>query len=521
MKRVMVLILSLLLVLGITSSFAAEALTLPLMAEPVEVTWATVENWFPSASYADGLEVWETIAEKTNIRIKWEVLPDEQYLVSMQTRLAAGQNLPDILRVPGGDPTYYGQMGLLLPLNDLIEEHAPNIKWYFNEKYPITGKLMKSGDGNYYGIAPIIIESSRVMPNYFMIRKDWLENVGLEPPTNTDEWLTMLRAFKEKDANGNGDPNDEIPWANDPLFFGEAFGLHLWASTWQGGFFTDDAGKVYYQFTDDRMVDLLKYLSLMWSEGLIDPDYGNPSAETLLSKFMRNTVGSMHNWPDYGIGWPQRMKTEYPDAKLIPVVPPKGPNGDQSLEGYGSVDAGFAGISKDCKNPEAAIKVMDFMWSEEGRRLLAYGIEGTTYEMVDGQPVYFDVVIKNPEGMGASDVLRTYGAWPTIPWVQQEGSYVQIMAADEDWKDAAQTCLAPFYVEPFPWMLATKEEQDQLSVMLNDINTYRSEEITKFIRGERSIDTFEDFKMEMEGMGLAQVLAIKQAQWDRAFGTGN
>ena len=512
MKRMLSILLALFICAMTLPAFAE-----PLMEEPTEVTWATVENWYPSASYTDGLEVWERMAEKTNIRINWEVLPDDQYLVSMQTRLASAQNLPDILRVPGGDPTYYGQMGLLIPMNDLIDQYAPNIQWYFNEKYPITGKLMRSGDGNYYDIAPIIVESSHTMPNYLMIRKDWLDVVGKDVPTTTDEWLDVLRAFKEMDANGDGDPSNEIPFSGDPLFFCGAFGLHLWSSTWQGGFFTDDEGKVYYQFTDDRMVDLLAFLNTMWNEGLIDPDYGNPSADTLLSKFMRNIVGSMNNWPDYGIGWPQRMAAEYPNVDLVPVVPPIGPNGDQSQEGYGSVDSGFAGISKDCANPEAAIKVMDYMWSEEGRIMLAYGIEGKTYDMVDGVPVLNETVLHNPDGLGASDVLRTYGAWPTIPWVQQEGCYLQMMASDPDWANAADTCLAPYYVEPFPWMLATKEEQEQLSVMLNDINTYREEQITKFIRGERSLDTFDAFKLEMEGLGLEQVLAIKQAQWDRTF----
>ncbi len=516
MKRSLSLLICLVLLLVSSISYAQGADT-KLMSEPTEIVWATVENWYPSASYNDGLEVWETIGDITNIHIKWEVLPDAQYVVSMQTRLAAGQNLPDILRVPGGDPTYYGQQGLLLPLNDLIEKYAPNVQLYFNTIYPVTGKIMKSGDGNYYGLAPIIIESSHIMPNYFMIRKDWLDRLGLEAPVTTDDWLTMLRAFKTEDANGNGDPNDEIPWSNDPLFFGEAFGLHLWASVWQGGFFADENGKVYYQFTDPRMKELLTFLNGMWNEGLIDPDYGNPAADTLLSKFMRNLVGSMHNWPDYGIGWPQRVRAEYPDAALLPVAPPIGPNGDQSIEGYGSVDMGFAGISKDCKNPEAAMKIMDYMWSEDGRKFLAFGIEGKTYDLVEGVPVLKDVVLRNPDGLGASDVLRTYGAWPTIPWIQQEQSYIQTLNSDPLWFEANNKYVDPFYVEPFPALLATKEEQEQLSVMLNDLNTYRGEAITKFIRGERSLDEFDTFVAEIEGLGLEQVLTIKQAQWDRTF----
>ncbi len=489
---------------------------LPLMPEPVEVTWATVENWYPNASYADGLEVWETIGEKTNIKIKFEVLPDAQYVTSMQTRLAAGTDLPDILRVPGGDPTSYGQQGLLIPMNDLMAKYGAGVKEQF-EKFPLAAKIMRSGDGNYYGIAPIIAESSKWMPNYFVIREDWLATVGMEPPTTTDEWLTVLKAFRDTDANGDGDPSNEIPWGGAPLFFAEAFGLHLWASEWQGGFYTDDAGKVFYQFTDPRFKDFLTFANTMYSEGLLDPDYGNPNTETVQAKATKNLVGSLNNWADLGMSWGSSLRaTIAPDAYFIPVVPPKGPKGDQSIEGYGTVDMGFAGISKDCKNPEAAYKLMDYMWTEEGRLFLAYGIEGKSYTMVDGKPKYTDEAVNYVDG--TSSFLRTLGAWPTIPWVQQEYSYIQQLEADPKWgAKAAETCIHPYYAEPFPALLATREEQEKLSVTLTDINTYRREMVDKFIMGARPIEEFDAFVAEMEGMGLGTVLEIKQAQWDRTM----
>ncbi len=489
---------------------------LPLMPEPVEVTWATVENWYPNASYTDGLEVWETIGQKTNIKIKFEVLPDAQYVTSMQTRLAAGSDLPDILRVPGGDPTSYGQQGLLIPMNDLMAKYGAGVKEQF-EKFPLASKIMRSGDGNYYGIAPIIAESSKWMPNYFVIREDWLNNVGKTAPTTTDEWVDVLKAFRDNDANKDGDPANEIPWGGSPLFFAEAFGLHLWASEWQGGFYTDDAGKVYYQFTDPRFKDFLTFANMMYKERLLDPEYGNPNMETVQAKATKNLVGSLNNWADLGMSWGSTLRASIaPEAYFIPVIPPKGPKGDQSIEGYGTVDMGFAGISKDCKNPEAAYKIMDYMWTEEGRMFLAYGIEGKSYSMVDGKPQYTDEAKNYVDG--TSSFLRTLGAWPTIPWVQQEYSYIQQLDADPKWgSKAAETCIHPYYAEPFPALLATKAEQEQLSVVLTDINTYRREMTDKFIMGARSIDEFDTFVAEMNSMGLDKVLEIKQAQWDRTM----
>lgn len=486
--------------------------TLPLVDEPTTITWATVENWYPNASYNDGLEVYDIVAEKTGISIEWEVLPDAQYLTSMQTRLAAASDLPDILRVPGGNPVAYGQQKLLIPLNDLINEYGYGVKQTF-EEYPEAAKLMKGGDGYYYGLAPIIVESSHWMPQYPVIREDWLKDLGMNAPVTTDDWLEALRAFRDKDMNGNGDTTDEIPFAGNPMIFGGAFGLHLIYS--DQGFFTDENGKVYYQYTDSRMKDFLTYLNQLYTEGLLNPDYGNPDAEATSALITRNVAGASCEHPDLAMSYGSMLRdTLDEDAWLIGTVPPKGPNGDQSIEGYGTVDMGYAGISKDCENPEAAFKLMDYFWTEEGRMLLAYGIEGKTYEYdKDGEIVYTEKAETFVDGVSAA--LRSVGAWPTIPWVQQERTYILQLENDPKWgAEAAQTCIEPYYVEPFPILLASKDEQNRMALPLEDINTYRKEMVDKFIMGARPLEEFDAFVAEIEGMGLQQILEIKQSQWD-------
>ncbi len=486
--------------------------TLPLVEEPTTITWTTVENWYPNASYNDGLEVYDIVAEKTGISIEWEVLPDAQYLTSMQTRLAAASDLPDILRVPGGNPVAYGQQKLLIPLNDLINEYGYGVKQTF-EEYPEAAKLMKGGDGYYYGLAPIIVESSHWMPQYPVIREDWLNDLGMNSPITTDDWLEVLRAFRDNDMNGNGDNTDEIPFAGNPMIFGGAFGLHLIYS--DQGFFADENGKVYYQYTDPRMKDFLTYLNQLYTEGLLNPDYGNPDAEATSALITRNVAGASCEHPDLAMSYGSMLRdTLDEDAWLVGTVPPKGPNGDQSIEGYGTVDMGYAGISKDCENPEAAFKLMDYFWTEEGRMLLAYGIEGKTYEYnQDGEIVYTEETETFVDGISAS--LRSVGAWPTIPWVQQERTYILQLENDPKWgAEAAQTCIEPYYVEPFPILLASKDEQNKMALPLEDINTYRKEMVDKFIMGARPLEEFDAFVAEIEGMGLQQILEIKQSQWD-------
>ncbi|MFS6554331.1 hypothetical protein VPJ68_02290, partial [Parabacteroides distasonis] len=102
--------------------------------------------------------------------------------------------------------------GILIPLNDLIAEHAPNIQALF-KKYPALEAMCTSSDGNIYALAGWWGDINDYVPDYLYIRQDWLDNLGLEMPHTIDELYDVLTAFKEQDANGNGDPSDEIPLA--------------------------------------------------------------------------------------------------------------------------------------------------------------------------------------------------------------------------------------------------------------------------------------------------------------------
>src|SRR5690606_21088359 len=77
------------------------------------------------------------------------------------------------------------------------------------------------------------------------------------------------------------------------------------------------------------------------------------------------------------------------------------------------------GISKDAKNPEIVIKWLDYIYaSEEGSRLLQYGVEGLSYEMVNGEPEFTDFVKNNPDGLSPVQSLMSIGAFPTLPWIR-------------------------------------------------------------------------------------------------------
>lgn len=142
----------------------SEENTLPIV-EPgtLELTYAGADNWYTPASYSQNLEVWQEVEKRTGIKINWEVMPSDQYNAAMQTRIAAGSNLPDILAVPplwNGDVVKYAEDGVILPLKDLIEQNAPNIMKMF-EEYPIVRKVLTAPDGEIYNLAEVLWKGMR------------------------------------------------------------------------------------------------------------------------------------------------------------------------------------------------------------------------------------------------------------------------------------------------------------------------------------------------------------------------
>ena len=112
----------------------------------------------------------------------------------------------------------YGQQGVLMPLEHLIDEHAPNLKKRFEEK-PDWEQSVTAPDGHIYAITQWSECFHCSYPSKLWMNTTWLDALGLEQPTTTEELRTVLRAFKDGDPNGNG-AADEVPLsgsASEPI----------------------------------------------------------------------------------------------------------------------------------------------------------------------------------------------------------------------------------------------------------------------------------------------------------------
>ena len=359
MKRVAGGMLSLLVIMLMTSflpvnSYAAEDLI-------------EIEMWIPSrpeAAYTNDRPIIKEITKKTGVSFQFDLAPYDfdQALEKFNLMLASGE-LPDLIVFRKLELDKAAQQGVLTPLNDLVEKYAPNFKKILDENPGIL-KDLKIGDGNYYHF-PLL--SAVRTAQIFMIRQDWLEKLGLEPPETLDDWYTVLKAFKEQDPNGNGEA-DEVPFttrwkAAGLLPFMEAWGISGYSSYEQ--FFIED-GKVKFAYTDPRCKEALAFLKKLYAEGLIDPEYVTGDKKLWTARLSSGVSGVTHDWFPRIDFFNRAAQEVDPKAKFAGVLPPIGPTGIRMVTNQQKRvrDQGATAISVTSKHKERLVKFIDFFYGE-------------------------------------------------------------------------------------------------------------------------------------------------------------
>lgn len=498
---------------------AMDDITFPLK-EPVEITIATEDG--TTASLANNLPLWQEIEKRTNIKINWDVTAPAQYVEVMKLRVSAGGDLPDVMLLPNGmNLSELGSQGRILPLENYINRFGPNIQKMY-EEFPNT-KALTSADGHIYSVNTVS-ENAYFMPYSFVIRKDWLDRLGLSVPQTVDDWMTVLRAFRDEDADGDGDKTDEVPFSVGghawyTTFWAQAWGLHMFYSD---GWYPDENGKMQYEFVSDRAKEFYKWLHSFYQEGLLDQEFLTMGDETkLFEKVSRNEVGAFLAHPSKIPTLEEAMKANgQPDAKLIPVVPPKGPYA-QMTEIAGDVAPNGYVVTSSCKHPEIVVALMNYLMSDEGTALMNLGIEGQTYTRGDDGKVQFtDLVTKNPDGLTANEVLSSYGCQLGMPYIMsEERGEAMLYEYPQDMRDMfikVSEETKPYAVPALVLPPATEQESQQISGLTGDLATYVWEMTGKFTVGTADIDKeWDSYVSYVKQLGLDQILSVKQAQYDR------
>lgn len=447
----------------------------------------------------------QKIAEDAGVNIDWNLISPTSYADAVSPMLAAGTDLADIVYLPDKDENMtFIKSGLFVPLDDYIEKYGVNIKKFFEENPEIKASLT-ADDGHIYYI-PSTVVTENYQPS-LMINEKWLEKLGLEEPKTLDEFVEVLRAFRDNDMNGNGDTTDEIPMSITagflPYVFGPAFGLDL-----VNGFYVDDNGAVQYSYSQEAYKEYVTFLNELYEEGLLEIEFASLTRDQIIERCANDLTGATS---DFSWQMSQSYSAQYPEYDgTAPIFKGIAPLSSDTHEGfYIGRDAlsGCFGISRDSKNPQLALKFLDYAMREAAQELYCWGIEGESYVVnADGSKAYTEQAKDN-------NWLQQLGINPGCLPSRQSVEATDVLLPK--WHADVDKELQQYMKAPWPFIYATEDEANIMSQYLVDITTFAEEKNMAFITGASSIDEFDSYLKSLESMNLSEVLKIREAQYSR------
>ena len=484
------------------------------------------ENVYPM-SCSDSLSVWSATlggGEDLNeapIGKQWqkETGVNVEFIQPMQGSseafnvLIASGDLPDILitnlqNEPGG-VMRFARDKIIQPIDEQLSDYAPNMKKYIDENKDVE-KIIKCDDGHIYSF---LFAREKGMPTTSagpVVRKDMLDKAGLTVPETIDEWHTALAAFKAQGA--------AAPLSYDLLYWEGSYGPFFGAYGTKPNCYGKD-GKVVNGYLEPEMKEARKTMNQWYSEGRLDKN--SVKIADMDANIMNSATGGSCMWAGSGLGkYMNAMAGKDPNFDLVPAPFPVLNKGDKSLFGSGDFsfnpnNNGF--ITTSCGNVELAMRFLDYGYTDAGHMLFNFGVEGESYELKDGEPVYTDVIMKNPEGLSISDAMNKYifgnNSAPFIQDARYLEQYYQLKSQQDAMKVWSESSDA--LKSKIPYLTFTDEESSKLNTIVNNIQTTTDEMIFKFIMGIEPLENYDSFISTLEGFGIRDAVDIYNKALER------
>ncbi len=431
--------------------------------------------------------------------------PSDEFML-----LLAGGEYPDIFRANwisfSGGPSAAIDDGYIISMNDVIDQYMPNFKKYLKD-HPDIAKMIRTDDGTYYAL-PVINENPEPAMG-LVIRQDWLDELGLEIPQTVEELHTALVKFKT-------DLGCKVPLTFELRWMFQQYGTASLSSSFQTlyPFYIMD-NKVKFGPLEENYKNFLVMMNQWYREGLIDADIASVDKKTVQAKFASGEAGASIQLLSNIKGCIIANKETDSDYKVTALPSLVENKGDtpllSSYNGMYTGDSGFS-ISTTCKDIETAARWMDYMYSEEGNKVLKYGTEGVTYEVVNGEIKYTDFILNNANEPNPDAVLG---------YVTKNANWPQFISKDyvrarEPYEtDILNTWSTEMEQSLMPAVTFTEEEADYINKTFSNIDTYAREKITKYILGTEDLADYDSFIETLKQYGIEKVIEYRQAAYDR------
>ena len=273
-------------------------------------------------------------------------------------------------------------------------------------------------------------------------------------------------------------------------------------------------GKVYFGYAQPEYKECLAYLNQLYEEGLLDPNFTTIDTETQDANIMNGKSGVTLGALNGGIGNYLRTMKDKGPFHVAGIASLVANEGDKAMSGYYEypVTGAYAVITPSCKNKKLAAQFLNYNYTKEGSLLNNFGVEGESYTIEDGEPVYTDLITNNPKGLTMQLALAQYArAWAN-GWFVQDIRYQQQYSSLPEQQDALKNWSkhdgATYQMPPVSIPL---DKAAEYSSILSDVNTYVDEMTTKYIIGAESLDSYEKVYLKtLKSMNISRVTDILQ-----------
>ncbi|MFA9455663.1 extracellular solute-binding protein [Halalkalibacter sp. AB-rgal2] len=484
----------------------------------------------PLTKDVNDIEWLKEAEDRAGVSIEWEEVTADWD--QKKGAMLAGSDIPDLIVGPNAitDADFARFTGLFQDLTELIDDHAPNVQKMFDEK-PETKIIATQLDENIYGLP----KYQRFWPDTGtrqFINQEWLDNLGLDMPTNWDELHEVLLAFKEQDANGSGNPNDEIPMDFAPVgtggfgFFHPTVLLGSTGMTISGGggqgYFVEDS-EVKNFFVDERYKEHVQFLNRLWADGLINSEVFTQEYTTYQS--LGRGDGSTAK-VGFTFGWEKTDRFGNELASQYTSMPQIAASANQTEDlswtyDYNELNYGvnMVQMSSATENKEAAMRFINELYDPAVSMQVLFGSLGTNIE--DNGDGSYTVLPPEDEQMDP-------GTWKwTTTWADNGPMYISdsldlilgedmqdVLGQTEPLNDVLSNIDTLTDVYPGIFIKYSDEDNNQMSLINTDFMNLAMAKYSQWITEGGIENEWDAYVAEIERIGLQTNLDIMQRYYD-------
>ncbi|MDD7741109.1 MAG: hypothetical protein PUJ62_13795 [Lachnospiraceae bacterium] len=513
---------------GETAAAEPGSITYPLQTDVDSISWyaqegITLHEKFKNASESP---FHVGLAKNVGVTIDWSFpTTGADASTFTNTLLADPESLPNIMQgYFMENASQYIDDGIIWDLTDYIQQYAPDY-YAFLQTNPAYDKAMKDDQGRYYTFG-FFREDGGWNDSYEgpVVRKDWLDECGLEAPKTISEFENVIRVFNEK----YGATFDASATRIIDMGICGAFGAYGSYQVNQNyGWYVKD-GKVQLAAAQDEWRDYLSWLNKLWDEGLIDQDMMSEDDTTIKDKIHNDKCGITYTSMGQINLWNKEAEAAGKEAVWIGIPYPTADDGSLSCV-FGGPGIGkhttVITTTADEETLKVCMEVLNYAYTEEGMLYWNYGTEGESWEYDEnGVPQFTSLVTDDPD----TDPMTKYNGatWGSCciqatNLLYQKNSQVAVEANDTwyyIYDDEAKNLEVTSGWRYPVGVSFTVEESDKLDEIAANIPTYVSENYAAFLTGSKDVDddaVWEAYLNDLESYNLSAVLEVRQAAYDR------